>query len=58
MDEVKSGIELCNDFFNQVVERQDIDPKVAVLIRDLYAKKQLTVEKIRKSLKALRQEPR
>jgi hypothetical protein len=56
MNEIKSGKELCNDFFNQLVERQDIDSKIAILFKDLYSKNQLTKTTIHKALKTLRQE--
>jgi hypothetical protein len=56
MNEIKSGKELCDDFFNQLVERQDIDSKVAILVKDLYSKNKLTIAKISKTLKTLRQE--
>ena len=56
MNEIKSGKELCDNFFDQLVERKDIDLKVAILVKDLYSKKQLTTDRIRKALKTLRQE--
>ena len=56
MNEIKSGKELCDNFFNQLVERKDIDSKVAIVVKDLYSKKQLTMDRIRKDLKTLRQE--
>jgi len=56
MNEIKSGKELCDNFFDQLVERKDIDSKVAILVKDLYSKKQLTTDRIRKALKTLRQE--
>jgi hypothetical protein len=56
MEEIKSGKELCDEFFNHLSEREDIDTKVAILIKELYEKNQLTTDRIRKGLKALRQE--
>lgn len=56
MEDIKSGKELCDNFFNQLVERKDIDSKVAILVKDLYSEKQLTTDRIRKALKTLRQE--
>lgn len=56
MNEIKSGKELCDDFFNHLVERQDVDSKVAILFKGLYSKNQLTTTTIRKALKSLRQE--
>jgi len=56
MNEIKSGKELCDNFFDQLIQRKDIDTKVAILVKDLYSKKQLTADRIRKTLKTLRQE--
>lgn len=56
MEEIKSGKELCDEFFNHLSEREDIDTKVATLVKKLYEKNQLTTDRIRKGLKALRQE--
>ena len=56
MDDIKSGRELCDNFFDNLLEREDIDQRVAVLARDLYGKNQLTVDRVKKGLKALRQE--
>lgn len=56
MNEIKSGKELCDNFFDQLVERKDIDSKVAISVKDLYSKNQLTADRIRKALKTLRQE--
>jgi len=39
MNEIKSGKELCDNFFDQLVERKDIDSKAAILVKDLYSKK-------------------
>ena len=56
MEDIKSGKELCNDFFESLLEREDVDSEVAILVKDLYSKGQLTSVKIRSALKALRQE--
>jgi hypothetical protein len=56
MEEIKSGKELCDEFFNQLLEREEIDTKIAILVKELYEKNQLTADGIRKGLKALRQE--
>ena len=55
MNEIKSGKELCDSFFDQLVERKDIDSEITIMVRDLYSKKQLTTDRIRKVLKTLRQ---
>ncbi len=56
MEEIKSGKELCDEFFAQLLEREDIDLKVATLVKELYGKKQLATDRVRKALEALRQE--
>lgn len=55
MEEIKSGKELCKEFFNHLPEREDIDTKVAILIKDLYENDQLTTNSILKGLKTLRE---
>ena len=32
MNEIKSGKELCDNFFDQLIERKDIESKVAILV--------------------------
>jgi len=56
MEEIKSGEQLCDEFFSHLLEREDIDTKAATLVKELYEKNQLTTDRIRKGLKALRQE--
>lgn len=56
MEEVKSGKELCNNFFESLLKREDIDKQVACLIRDLYINGSLTKEKILQGLQSLRQD--
>jgi hypothetical protein len=56
MSEIRSGKELCDDFFNKLTDIPDVELKVANLVIDLYNKQQLTTDKVRKALKTLRQE--
>ena len=56
MDEIQSGKELCDQFFEALINREDIDHKTIVLLKDLYLKDKLTAENILQELKALRLE--
>jgi hypothetical protein len=56
MTEIKSGQELCDDFFNKLIDAPEVDGKISNLVIDLYGKGQLTTEKLRQALKILRQE--
>lgn len=58
MEEIRSGKELCDEFFSQMLEIGDIDTRVADLVKELYEKNQLTTDRIRSVLKVLRQESR
>lgn len=54
MEEFKSGKQLCDDFIEGLLQRGDIDIKIANILKDLYTKGQLTSEAIQKALKDLR----
>lgn len=56
MEEIKSGKELCDDFFESLSGRKDIDLQVADLLKDLYSTGNLTKEKILQGLESLRQD--
>jgi len=56
MSEVQSGKELCDEFFEALKNRKDIDQKVGMLIRSLYSEGKLTGSDILEGLKALRVE--
>ncbi len=56
MAEIKSGKELCDDFFESLVKKEDIEKQVANLIRSLYINGNFTKEKILQSLRSLRQD--
>jgi hypothetical protein len=56
MSEIQSGRELCDQFFETIKNREDIDQKVAMLLQDLYSEDKLTGSNILDGLKALRLE--
>ena len=56
MSEIQSGKDLCDQFFEALTNRENIDQKMVVLLRNLYAEGKLTGENILEGLKALRME--
>ena len=56
MDEIQSGKELCDQFFEGLRNRADIDQKMGTLLRSLYSEGKLTGSDILEGLKALRVE--
>jgi hypothetical protein len=54
MSEIQSGKDLCNQFFEALKNKKDIEQGVATLLRDLYAEDKLTGSNILERLKALR----
>lgn len=54
MSEIQSGKELCDQFFETLKNRKDIDQSVATLLMDLYSEDKLTGNDILEGLKALR----
>lgn len=56
MEEIKSGKELCDNFFEGLLEKEDIDLRVSKLLNDLYFKGELTREKILLGLQSLRKD--
>ena len=56
IENVKSGKDLCDEFFNDISKRDDIDLRVRDLVKSLYDSGNLTPTKLNKSLKVLRQE--
>lgn len=55
MEEIKSGKELCDTFFENLLEREDSDPRIANLLYNLYKNDNLKKEKIIQGLQNLRQ---
>lgn len=56
MDEIQLGKELCDQFFEALRNKKDIDQKVAMLLKNLYSQDKLTGDDILEGLKALRAE--
>ncbi len=56
MVEIQSGKELCDQFFETLKNREDIDQKMGMLLRSLYSEGKLTGSDILEGLKALRAE--
>jgi hypothetical protein len=54
MSEIKSGKALCDQFFETLKNREDIDQGVATLFMALYSEDKLTGDSILEGLKALR----
>ena len=54
MVEFKSGKESCDEFFQMLPQRSDININIANLLKELFEKGQLSPEKIRVALKELR----
>lgn len=54
MEEMKSGKKLCDDFFENITSRDDIDPQIASLLKDLYLKVELTKDRIIQGLNEIR----
>jgi len=55
MEEIKSGKELCDDFFESLLKRGDIDRDVVNLLTELYINGNFKKEKILQSLQLLRE---
>ena len=56
MEEIKSGKELCDNFFENLLKREDIDLHVAKLLIGLYSDGKFTKDKILQDLQSLRQD--
>ncbi len=56
MEDIKSGKELCDNFFDSLLKREDIDLQMANLFKDLYSRGDFTKEKILQGLQSLRQD--
>lgn len=55
MEEIKSGKEVCDAFFEGLIVREDIDPRIVNLLYQLYKNDNLKKEKIIQGLQNLRQ---
>ncbi len=56
MDKIQSGKELCDEFFEALIDRDDLDQEVAVLLRELYLEGNLKRDSILQRLRTLREE--
>lgn len=56
MEEIRSGKELCDNFFEGLLKKEDIDEQLANRIRDLYINRNFTKEKILQALQLLRED--
>ena len=54
MNEIQSGKELCDQFFETLKKREDIDQGMAASLMALYSEDKLTGNNILEGLKALR----
>jgi len=54
MSEIQSGKELCDQFFETLKNREDLDQGVATLLMALYSEDKLTGNNILEELEALR----
>jgi len=55
MDKIQSGKELCNQFFEALIDKDDIDQEMAVLLKEFYFEGRLTKDNILQELKILRE---
>jgi hypothetical protein len=56
MVELKSGKELCDEFFKDLPMMKDVDPQITKLLKDLYEEGKFTSENILKGLATLRED--
>ena len=55
MENVKSGKQILDDFFNEIENSPDIDKKIAQLFAGLYSQNKFTDVNIRNELQKLRE---
>ena len=56
MEEIKSGKELCDDFFKELIKMKDVDPEINKLLTNLYEGDKFSTENILKGLGNLRED--
>lgn len=56
LEEIKSGKELCDDFFAELIKMKDVEPEINKLLKGLYEGNKLTTENILKGLSSLRED--
>ena len=53
---VKSGKQILDEFFNGMVNIENVDPKIAAMIKQLYDEDKLTDANVKNELQRLRTE--
>ena len=53
---IKSGVEILDEFFENLRDLENIDPQMAELLKDLYLKGTLTEARVKNELEKLRNE--
>lgn len=51
---IKSGTEILDEFFHNLGELKNVDPKIAELLKDLYLEGALTESRVKNGLEVLR----
>lgn len=55
MEEIKSGKELCDEYFEGLVSVEGIDVGLGSILKELYGKGQLTTDDVLSTLKVVRE---
>jgi len=55
MDKIQSGKELCDQFFEVLIDKDNIDQGMAILLKEFYFEGRLTKDNILQELKVLRE---
>jgi len=55
MEEIKSGKELCDEYFEGLVSVEGIDVVLGSMLKELYGKGQLTTDNVLSTLKVVRE---
>ena len=53
---IKSGVEILDEFFENLGDLENIDPQIAELLKDLYLEGTLTEARVKNELEKLRNE--
>ena len=53
---IKSGVEILDEFFENLVDLENVDSKIAELLKDLYLEGTLTESHVKNDLEKLRNE--
>ena len=55
MEEIKSGKELCDEYFEGLVSVEGIDVGLGSMLKELYGKGQLTTDNVLSTMKGVRE---